>query len=200
MLSCGLIFGRAYYWREFCLSKWAWRDNKNRLKHITTCLKKVGGPNFRRKLRIGGLHEYTGYLLRVLGCILKYGSWSVQSPGCIQLLTTDQNAGNGYHVQGGDHEASMTVHMSELQSLENSRSYRQGLEFSTSWRQYLEFSTSCRQDLENSRNNLFLVSRCKSCTFYNKLRSKFFSEVIENFNSFKDLDNNRARILFLLTI
>ena len=36
-----------------------------------------------------------------------------------------------------------------------------------------------------------------SCTFYNKLRSKFFNEVIEKRNSFKDLDNN-SRILFLL--
>ena len=35
-----------------------------------------------------------------------------------------------------------------------------------------------------------------TCTFYNKLRSKFSNEVIVQFNSFKDLDNN-SRILFL---
>ena len=28
-----LIFGGAYYWKEFCGSKWVGLDNKNNLKH-----------------------------------------------------------------------------------------------------------------------------------------------------------------------
>ena len=28
-----LIIGGAYYWREFCISKWVGLDNKNSLKH-----------------------------------------------------------------------------------------------------------------------------------------------------------------------
>ena len=27
------IFGGAYYWKEFCISKWAALDNKKSLKH-----------------------------------------------------------------------------------------------------------------------------------------------------------------------
>ena len=27
------IFGGAYYWKEFCVSKWVGLDNKNSLKH-----------------------------------------------------------------------------------------------------------------------------------------------------------------------
>ena len=32
LLSGELIFGGAYYWKEFCLSKWVGLDNKNCLK------------------------------------------------------------------------------------------------------------------------------------------------------------------------
>ena len=28
-----LIFGGVYNWKEFCVSKWVWLDNKNSLKH-----------------------------------------------------------------------------------------------------------------------------------------------------------------------
>ena len=34
-----LIFGRAYYWKEFCVSKWVGLDNKNSLKPYENCLK-----------------------------------------------------------------------------------------------------------------------------------------------------------------
>ena len=29
LFSGELIFGGAYYWKEFCVSKWVWLDNKN---------------------------------------------------------------------------------------------------------------------------------------------------------------------------
>ena len=29
VLSTALIFGGAYYWKEFCISKWVWLVNKN---------------------------------------------------------------------------------------------------------------------------------------------------------------------------
>ena len=36
-----LIFGGAYYWREFCVSKWVGLNNKNTLKHEDNCLKQL---------------------------------------------------------------------------------------------------------------------------------------------------------------
>ena len=33
LFSGKLIFGGAYYWKEFCVSKWVGLDNKNSLKH-----------------------------------------------------------------------------------------------------------------------------------------------------------------------
>ena len=33
LFSGELIFGGAYYWKEFCVSKWVKLDNKNSLKH-----------------------------------------------------------------------------------------------------------------------------------------------------------------------
>ena len=38
LLSGELIFGGAYYWREFCVSKWVGLDNKNNnsLKQLKT--------------------------------------------------------------------------------------------------------------------------------------------------------------------
>ena len=34
-------FGEAYYWREFCVSKWVGLDNKNSLKHKDNRLKQL---------------------------------------------------------------------------------------------------------------------------------------------------------------
>ena len=36
LFSGELIFGGAYYWMEFCVSKWVGLDNKNSLKHYKT--------------------------------------------------------------------------------------------------------------------------------------------------------------------
>ena len=36
-----LIFRGAYYWREFCVSKWVEIDNKNSLKHKDISLKQL---------------------------------------------------------------------------------------------------------------------------------------------------------------
>ena len=41
LLSGELIFGGAYYWREFCVSKWVGLDNKNSLKHEDYNLKQL---------------------------------------------------------------------------------------------------------------------------------------------------------------
>ena len=40
-----LIFGGAYYWREFCVSKWVGLDNKNSLKHDENGLKQLKTAN-----------------------------------------------------------------------------------------------------------------------------------------------------------
>ena len=37
--SAGVIFGGAYYWREFCVSKWVELGNKNSLKLTENNLK-----------------------------------------------------------------------------------------------------------------------------------------------------------------
>ena len=37
----GLIFGGAYYWKEFCILKWVGLDNKNSLKHYENSLKQL---------------------------------------------------------------------------------------------------------------------------------------------------------------
>ena len=34
LFSGELIFGGAYYWKEFCVSKWVGLDNKNNLKQL----------------------------------------------------------------------------------------------------------------------------------------------------------------------
>ena len=39
LFSGQLIFGDAYYWKEFCVSKWVGPDNKNSLKHYEKQLK-----------------------------------------------------------------------------------------------------------------------------------------------------------------
>ena len=67
-----------------------------------------------------------------------------------------------------------------------------------------------RYTIPKTPKNLRICSLCQlneieneshvmlSCTFYNKLRSKFFDEVIEN--PFKDLDNNSRIFSFLNSI
>ena len=39
LFSRELIFEGAYYWKEFCVSKWDGLDNKNSLKHYENSLK-----------------------------------------------------------------------------------------------------------------------------------------------------------------
>ena len=41
LFSGELIFGEAYYWREFCVSKWVGLDNKNSSKHYDISLKQL---------------------------------------------------------------------------------------------------------------------------------------------------------------
>ena len=41
LFSRELIFGGAYYWKEFCVTKWVGFDNKNSLKHYKTGLKQL---------------------------------------------------------------------------------------------------------------------------------------------------------------
>ena len=56
------IFGGAYYWNEFCVSKWVGLDNKNNLKYKDNSLKQLetANPNspwayIREGLFLGGL-------------------------------------------------------------------------------------------------------------------------------------------------
>ena len=41
LFSGELIFGRAYYWKEFCVSKWDGLDNKNSVKHYENNFKQL---------------------------------------------------------------------------------------------------------------------------------------------------------------
>ena len=41
LFSGDLIFGGAYYWKEFSASKWVWLVNKNSLKHYENTLKQL---------------------------------------------------------------------------------------------------------------------------------------------------------------
>ena len=41
LFSGGLIFGGAYYWKEFCVSKCVGLDNQNSLKHYENILKQL---------------------------------------------------------------------------------------------------------------------------------------------------------------
>ena len=67
----GLIFGGAYYWKEFCISEWVGLDNKNRVQHYENSLKQLKTANSNSPwayIREGLLSE--GYLhLRFGGLI-----------------------------------------------------------------------------------------------------------------------------------
>ena len=68
IFSRKLIFGGAYYWREFCVSKWVGLDNKNRSKHEVNGLKQLKTANPKclwAYIREGLLSE--GYLRLRLG-------------------------------------------------------------------------------------------------------------------------------------
>ena len=45
LFSGELIFGGAYNWKEFCVSKWAGLDNKINLKHYENSLYKTASAN-----------------------------------------------------------------------------------------------------------------------------------------------------------
>ena len=45
LFSGELIVGEAYYWREFCVSKWVGLDNKNGLKYKDNSLKQLQTAN-----------------------------------------------------------------------------------------------------------------------------------------------------------
>ena len=68
LVSGELIIREAYYWKEFCFSKWVGLDNKNSLKHL-----KTDSTNSRwAYIREGLLSE--GFLhLRIGGIILGGG-------------------------------------------------------------------------------------------------------------------------------
>ena len=67
-----LIFGGAYYWKEFCISKWVGLDNKNSLKKLRKQPKTASTSRLWALIWEGLLSE--GYLrLRFGGLILGGG-------------------------------------------------------------------------------------------------------------------------------
>ena len=50
-----LIFGGAYYWKEFCISRWVGLDNKNSLKHFENSLKQLKTASTSSPRASGGL-------------------------------------------------------------------------------------------------------------------------------------------------
>ena len=58
IFSGELIFGGAYYWNEFCVSKWVGLDNKNSSKHKDNSLKQLASTVhglIHEGLSLGGL-------------------------------------------------------------------------------------------------------------------------------------------------
>ena len=83
LFSRELIFGGAYYWKEFCVSKWVGLDNNNSLKHYKNSLKQlaliVHGLIFRRayywkdfESEIWGTNFWEGLFLEGLIGISRY--------------------------------------------------------------------------------------------------------------------------------
>ena len=75
LFSRELICGGAYYWKEFCVSKWVGLDNRNSLKHYENSLKQLAqtwayiGEGFIGRLfasEIGGAYFREGLLLLLL--------------------------------------------------------------------------------------------------------------------------------------
>ena len=80
-LFAGLIFGGAFYWKEFCVSKWVGLDNKNSLKRYKNSLKQLKTANTNSqwayilegllsegflRLRFGGVYFWEGLFLEGL--------------------------------------------------------------------------------------------------------------------------------------
>ena len=68
-----LIFGGAYYWNEFCVSKWVGLDDKNSLKHKDNGLKQLKTVNTTHPwayIEMGGgggyLNFWRGFLIGIL--------------------------------------------------------------------------------------------------------------------------------------
>ena len=74
-----LIFEGAYYWREFCVSKWVGFDNKNSLKHQENSLKqlKTSNPNSPwAYFREGLLSERYYFASEIWGTYFREGLFS----------------------------------------------------------------------------------------------------------------------------
>ena len=73
LFSRELIFGEAYYWKEFCISKWVGLDNKNSLKQLA--IVNNPWPYVREGFFLGGKVGLGGLLLEnfygILGSIHK---------------------------------------------------------------------------------------------------------------------------------
>ena len=71
LFSRELIFGGAYYWREFCVSKWVGLDSENGLKHEDDSLKQltqtvhglIFGSAYYRGFTRENANMFTVYLL-----------------------------------------------------------------------------------------------------------------------------------------
>ena len=87
LFSGELIFGGAYYWKEFCVSKWVGLVNKNSVKHLENSLNQLKTASTNSswayiregllsegylRLRFGGLIFDRVYFGRIIIGILRY--------------------------------------------------------------------------------------------------------------------------------
>ena len=68
LFSGELIFGWAYYWKEFCDSKWVGLDNKNCLKNYENSLKEASTNRLLAYIQEGLLSE--GFLRLKFGRLI----------------------------------------------------------------------------------------------------------------------------------
>ena len=88
LFSGELIFGGAYYWKEFCISKWVGLDN-NSLKHYENSLK---------QLKTAGTNNPWAYIPEGL-----------LSEGFLRLRSGELILGRAYFEGGGGYNRNFTV-------------------------------------------------------------------------------------------
>ena len=93
LFSGELIFGGAYYWKEFCVSKWVGLDNKNSLKQLKTASTNSPWAYIREGLlsegflclRFGGLIFGRAYFFFLGGGGAYYRNFTVHEVGKVYL-------------------------------------------------------------------------------------------------------------------
>ena len=84
------LFSEAYYWKEFCISKWVGLDNRNSLKHHKNSLKQLT-LTLSTGLFLGGLIFRGAYYWNFTG-------YAHKSPIALSVSATGLVTGKGHEV------------------------------------------------------------------------------------------------------